>query len=317
MRITAQRNGFTVIELLVVIAIISLLMAILLPAVQSARESARRVQCANHLRQIGIGIHQFHDVNNALPPTRWGCHHGTWATLLWPHIEQEKLAKLWDRKRAYHFQPDAAIQGQVPIYYCPSRRSPPQLSLDNPIPWEEIDGIDDGRWWVPHRPGALSDYAACPGDGQFWDRLGTANGAMVGYPDGIGFGPPYCSGTDPDYIFLTGIPLLNFESILDGLSHTFLIGEKHVPVGTFGRSPDLSVYNGDYLISVARFAGPGFGLARSIDEPENWNFGSYHPGICQFLFGDGHVRALANEVDTSVLGKLATRNGGEVISGEF
>ena len=167
-----KRMGFTLVELLVVIAIIGLLIALLLPAVQVAREAARRTSCTNHLKQIGLAIHNFHDVNNWLIPTRQHCQCGTWAPMLWPFSEQSNAANHWGSKLNYHFQPLENIQVQVDIYYCPSRRAPPQLSLNG-----------DGRLSVPHRPGALSDYGAVAGDDpatwDYWRPGEYATGPMA------------------------------------------------------------------------------------------------------------------------------------------
>src|SRR6185503_20104989 len=87
--------GFTLVELLVVIAIIGVLIALLLPAVQAAREAARRSQCSNHLKQIGVAVQSLHAANNGFPRSRLTCHHGTWATELWPHMENRELTELW------------------------------------------------------------------------------------------------------------------------------------------------------------------------------------------------------------------------------
>jgi prepilin-type N-terminal cleavage/methylation domain-containing protein len=93
-RVRRQR-AFTLVELLVVIAIIGVLVALLLPAVQAAREAARRTQCLNNLKQIGLAIQNYHGVRNEIPPSRLPCHHGTWAALLWPYLEQSNIAQRW------------------------------------------------------------------------------------------------------------------------------------------------------------------------------------------------------------------------------
>ena len=127
---TKPRRAFTLVELLVVIAIIGTLVALLLPAIQAAREAARRAQCTNHLKQIGLAIHNFADVRKAIPPSRVPCYSGTWYTQLWPYVEQGAVAALWNNALMYHQQAEAVIQTQVPIYYCPSR-APPQLCAPN------------------------------------------------------------------------------------------------------------------------------------------------------------------------------------------
>src|SRR5262245_16032316 len=96
----ARRSGFTLVELLVVIAIIGVLVALLLPAVQAARESARRMQCSNHLKQIGLAVHGFEDVNKVIPYTRLDTRE-TYAVLLLPYLEQGNLFSQWDMNKQY------------------------------------------------------------------------------------------------------------------------------------------------------------------------------------------------------------------------
>ena len=114
------------------------------------------------------------------------------------------------------------------------------------------------------------------------------------------------------------------KNITDGTSHTFLIGEKHVPEGKLGigagvgpgelnQNQDGAVYNADLILHSMRCAGPGHGLARSPDEPHSMNFGSYHPAICQFVLCDGSVMAMSVLVDTVALGNFANRKDGRVI----
>jgi len=99
------RRGFTLVELLVVIAIIGVLVALLLPAVQSARESARRIQCSNNLRQMGLAVHSFDDANKVLVPSRMENYGGvTWVVFILPYIEQGNFATKWDLNRWYYDQ---------------------------------------------------------------------------------------------------------------------------------------------------------------------------------------------------------------------
>jgi len=149
-----KRNGFTLIELLVVIAIISVLLGLLLPAVQKARESANRISCANNLKQLGLAMHQYHNVMERLPPTRLGQGYATWAVLILPYIEQDNLYRQWDLTKSYYDQSPVARQTVVSIYFCPSRRtshSSPILSISGDNPSDVPD--------APLYPGALGDYA--------------------------------------------------------------------------------------------------------------------------------------------------------------
>lgn len=127
------RRAFTLVELLVVIAIIGILIALLLPAVQAAREAARRSQCSNNLKQMGLACLNYHEARGTLPPYRISQRHTTWAAIILPYIEQESAADLWDLNRAYQGQnPDATMAAPL-AFYCPSQgREPgPQLSTSN------------------------------------------------------------------------------------------------------------------------------------------------------------------------------------------
>jgi len=117
----------------------------------------------------------------------------------------------------------------------------------------------------------------------------------------------------PNGAFQSGTRGLNFSMIRDGLSNTLLVGEKHVPVDQFAVTPwDGSVYNGHYPMSYSRGAGPLYPIAKSPSDPETV-FGSYHPGLCQFVFGDGHVRPLENTLNPNTLGLLANIFDGQVL----
>ncbi len=122
-----KRQGFTLVELLVVIAIIGILIALLLPAVQAAREAARRMECTNKLKQIGIAFHNYHDINGFLPPGGYGEPHGTWAICILPFIEQSNVYS------QYHFYTSTGVQAtynnslnvvlkdlRIDAYTCPS-----------------------------------------------------------------------------------------------------------------------------------------------------------------------------------------------------
>src|SRR5262245_36307928 len=124
-----RRGGFTLVELLVVIAIIGVLVALLLPAIQAAREAARRTQCVNNLKQIGIAIHNYHDTYKRIPNSRRTFDYITWAAELWPFIEEQNIAAAWDRTRTYYDQKESVRTIQISLYLCPTRRAPPALSI--------------------------------------------------------------------------------------------------------------------------------------------------------------------------------------------
>jgi hypothetical protein len=212
-------------------------------------------------------------------------HYATWAVLLLPYLEQDNLYREWDIKKEYYQQTDLARQTPVPTYFCPSRRSPrsPAVSVADDVP----DTHNPDR----HFPGAVGDYACSLGYGQgdYW------------------WGDPPDNGA-----FQYGTQTLRFASITDGLSNTIFVGEKHVQLGQFGRGADCSTYNGDHGCSF-RWGGPGYsGLARSPQD-SGTRFGSYHPGLCQFVMGDGSVRVLPNSIAVTTLGLLTSRNDGQTI----
>jgi prepilin-type N-terminal cleavage/methylation domain-containing protein/prepilin-type processing-associated H-X9-DG protein len=301
-------HGFTLVELLVVITIIGILIALLLPAVQAAREAARHAQCSNHLKQLGLGIHLFHDVRGKIPASRLPCCNGSWVVALWPFLEQQAQADAWGNK-SYYVQPESLRKTQMSVLYCPSRRSPGWVSKD-------------GDSAPPPMPGALGDFAANIGDGTRGDwTVRTASGpngpfVYAGPFDSNGYPNTQCTGAYPNQIAERIDFVLSFSDITDGLSNTVFLGERHVPEGQLGTlaGQDTSVYNGDQAWHCcARVGGPGYGLARSTDESVNQNFGSYHPGTCQFVFGDGSVRGLSVQIASTVLQRLCVRNDGQIV----
>jgi prepilin-type N-terminal cleavage/methylation domain-containing protein len=156
---TNRRRGFSLIELLVVIAIIALLIGLLLPAVQQAREAAHRASCLNNLKQIALAMHNYELSNKQLPPRCVRYDGATWAVLILPFVEERNLYNRWDLSRSYYDQSDEARLTSVPIYFCPSRRLRSSAG-------SSVSG--DNRWlggnnFGPQVPGALIDYACCLG----------------------------------------------------------------------------------------------------------------------------------------------------------
>jgi prepilin-type N-terminal cleavage/methylation domain-containing protein len=156
-----RRDGFTLIEMLVVIAIISLLMGLLLPAIQKVREAANRASCANNLKQITLALHHYELNNGQLPPFSMLSNGGaTWAVLILPYMEQDNLYRQWDVTRTYYEQSGVARQTPVKNYFCPTRRSSttsPRLSISGDQP------SLGNNTYGSNVPGALGDYACSVG----------------------------------------------------------------------------------------------------------------------------------------------------------
>ena len=298
-------TGFTLIELLVVIAIIAVLIALLLPAVQQSREAARRTQCANHLKQIGLAIQNFESARQTLPSSRLGPQYATWFIEILPFMEQTNLYNSWNLALTYYYQSTTTRSTAVEAYFCPTRRAP-MLSTEYEI---SSTGIPDSQQY----PGVVGDYGG--NGGQF-------AGSIVDNP--------LCNGAMCEALSQVNNNLLvqtqsqtHLKDVTDGTSHTFLVGEKHVPLSKFGQSGpswgDGAIYNGDFPRNFSRIAGlPQFNLGQGpfdLSGPWHCKFGSYHPGICQFAFTDGHVTALGNSTNLTILNLLAVRNDGQIIDG--
>jgi prepilin-type N-terminal cleavage/methylation domain-containing protein/prepilin-type processing-associated H-X9-DG protein len=305
-------RGFTLVELLVVIAIIGVLIALLLPAVQAARESARRASCGNNLHQIGIALLSFHNDHRKLPPSRYRNGYPTWFAIILPHVDEQNLRNAWHFDQTF-YTPDnkLARETSVEIFRCPSRGGP---DLVQDLQGNAINGAPNWR-------GAAGDYAGNAGSDnpsgdfpEYWRP--SANGVLITarmFDDG----PP--SGNWQSEISL--------DMITDGLSKTFLVGEKHIPQGALARQGSL--YNGDNQNNCARVAGRFAPLANSPMDNVMCrtaggcvrcvcdNFGSWHAGVVQFLFADGHVSPLATNTHLLTIEHMAERADGNAVWGSF
>ncbi len=300
---TQQKHAFTLVELLVVITIIGILIALLLPAVQGAREAARRTHCANNLKQIGLAIqsHLYH--LECFPYSRMDTRE-TWAWMILPYLEQKNLFDQWDFTKDYYHQADPVRLAVVPLYFCPTRRRPASAATGS-------YAGDVPQYGGSHVPGGLGDYAACVGTVYVTDpNTGNTVSTLVDYWPGMG-NPQATEITCANGVFWYKGRPLGAAHIKDGLSNTVMVGEKHVYNFDFGGSTDSSIYNGDHGGSFRKL-GTGALLARGPQD-SGWRFGSYHPGICQFVFADGSVHPLSVSIDATTLDRLAHRKDGGVV----
>jgi prepilin-type N-terminal cleavage/methylation domain-containing protein/prepilin-type processing-associated H-X9-DG protein len=318
---SCARGAFTLVELLVVIAIIGILIALLLPAVQAAREAARRSQCTNNLKQLALGLHDYHDAYQVLPPSRID-DGATWATHILPYLEQDAMHESFDYLRPWPDQLNRAqLQVAMAVFTCPTRRKP-MLSIHGD--WG--NGISA---WLPYAPGDYTANANKNLPGPCSDYAG-----VYAHRDIMADGTEYrgCLGLQTGMILTVCNPKnfpdskyrVEFSSVLDGLSNTLMLGEKHVRMNLLGHGPgttapggtndgDNCIHNGDQAQTTGRIAGPAHLLARSPVEGGNpqLRFGSYHPGTCSFAFGDGSVRPLRTSISSTALGELAQRSDGK------
>ncbi len=335
---TNFRRAFTLVELLVVIAIIGILVGLLLPAVQAAREAARRMSCSNNLKQLGLANHNFADTYKSFPPRTSMDTSGapSWAVMILPYLEQSNGFNLWDLKKVYSDQDDtltisptentdAARQVLVPAYTCPSRRDGSQLSRME-VGQGGINGTG-GQQARFHKPGRVGDYAG--NTGTF--GAPNASGAMQGNwwttsASGVLVKGTRLPGAGPGELVKSQV---NFGTITDGTSNTFLIGEKHVPqIGLYQVNyGDSSIFNGYWIPYCGRLAGFEDPIALGPNDVslsssagiyanaiQARRFGSWHPGVCGFVLCDGSVRHISNSLDGTTLERLAKRSDGLVVS---
>lgn len=328
---TTGRAGFTLIEVLVVIAIIGVLMAILTPAVQQARAAARRTQCQNNLRQIGLALHQFHDAQGAFPPARLvedgirtlssdgttvGIDEPSWLIRILPHIEQSALYSGWKVYEPFGSHPQEIRQSVVQTFLCPERHAGSSpIAPDATIVITLPCGCPGGVQFIPG--GAVVDYVANHGDlspgatGEstdfYWGGRGT--GVIISSrPKFNGMGQ------------MTGwLDQIAIRDIKDGTSNTVMVGEPHIPHGEMTKSPyNGPAYLGRYFQNFSRIGGPGVPLAHSPEDQRGtiYSFGSAHTGVVHFALSDGSVRGISTSVSSRVLGNLCNRHDGFAV-GEF
>lgn len=283
-RCERRRRGLTVLELLVSMSIVAVLAGLLLPALGAVRESARRVQCVEHFRQIGLALHHHHSAINRLP-TGWAFDPTNrsafgWCVPLLPHLEQNAVAeRLNPRLPVEHPSNELARQTVLEVMRCPSDIAEPFFQL-----FEEQDET------ILLRPGLTSSAAVGSRPVALYE-LPVAN-----YVGVFGTLDPDISVPAPlgDGAFLENRGT-RFGDFQRGLSQTLVVGER-----TMAQVP--STWLGVSLIgedAAARLVGAAL---QGINNPlaDECDFSSRHPGGANFLWGDGHVSFVTEEIDLSL-----------------
>ncbi len=296
------QRGFTLIELLVVIAIIAVLIALLLPAVQQAREAARRTQCRNNLKQIGLALQNYHDTHQTFPPgyiSRWdssGNDTGPgwgWAAFILPQIEQQNLNNLIQFNQLIEDPTNGNVRiTPIKSFLCPS--DPTQQT------WTAKKYDISGNTLATICQVASANYVAV---------FGTTE-----------------PGVDGNGTFFRN-SRIRIADITDGTSHTMCVGERSFRLGPTTwtgvvTSAILYPEAGSMALNILNNAS-GMTLGHTGDQNlpnaryslQN-QFSSLHTGGAHFLFGDGHVTFLSQSMDYGVYNALSTRQGSE-ITGDF
>jgi prepilin-type N-terminal cleavage/methylation domain-containing protein/prepilin-type processing-associated H-X9-DG protein len=314
------RRGFTLVELLVVIAIIGILVALLLPAIQAAREAARRTQCTNQLKQLSLGMIQHAETHGHLPTAGWwgswvgdpdrgfdARQPGGWIYNILPFIEEQQVRDMGSGLSANQKLAVFQTRESMTISYlnCPTRRA--SIPYPNSIPQTPFNSRKALTV-------ARSDYAANAGDIEKLEDvcesivpasfLQADNNSNPKWPP---------NPLDTDFQDDAGMPVLNgtafcggtvkFKAITDGLSKTYIVGERFLNPDDYetglDRADDWSMWSG-YQDDNCRstFSGPvqdtpGLDVARE-------RFGSAHAGGCNMAFGDGSVQMIAYDIDAEV-----------------
>jgi len=319
-----HHRAFTLVELLVVITIIGMLIALLLPAVQAARESARRAQCGNNLKQIGLALQNYHSTVGSLPPgninsaaglcpgnpeptAAYSSQFGNWAIAILPYLEQGNLFDRYDFRSLNESPENQAVREMVvSTYACPS-------DLDTRTPAVPAVG-----------PAAAAGAKYAPGSyravtGRSDDGCNFLDSEMMSGYDKHSRGPIHAIFTAPAWKkAYPGVE--TFAHIRDGTSNTLLVGESTTSTNTgyrtfwaysfayftlSGATAQPRTFWGDFDRCVA--AG---GDGDSIPCKRGW--GSFHSGGMHFVLCDGSVHFLNESIDTVLFGNLATIAGEEL-----
>jgi prepilin-type N-terminal cleavage/methylation domain-containing protein/prepilin-type processing-associated H-X9-DG protein len=300
----SSRRGFTLIELLVVIAIIAILIALLLPAVQQAREAARRSQCKNNLKQIGLALHNYHDVHNTMP-SGWiavedgrhsphdGMNGAGWGTMILPFLDQAPLYNQFDSRLSIIDPANDSFRTTIlTVWQCPSDPKPDRWQIEEEgSPGTVLAELPTANYVAGFGTEELHGCENAPGDFPV-----SANGQCIG-----------------DGAFYHNSKV-QFRDVTDGLSNTLVVGERrtHEVLGWYSTWVGM-VPEGEEAFQRVQGA---FDHVPNDPVAHLDDFSSRHVGGAQFLAGDGHVRFVSENIDHALYRALGTIRGGEVI-GEF
>ncbi|MBI1249625.1 DUF1559 domain-containing protein [bacterium] len=312
-----RRRGFTLVELLVVIAIIGVLVALLLPAVQQAREAARRMSCTNNLKNLGLGLHNYHDTFGSFPagyisdrstqPASSGnCWSNSgsnnafapWTVMLLPFLEQNALHDKFNFSQKFTMNPvdgigsatnQAAWTIPLKIYQCPSD---PRVSI---------------------QPNLLC-YMGVMGGGVWNSSSATYRFQCTASSD-----PNRGNDTNGMLYFHSAV---QFRDATDGTTNVFMVGESRYQTHNrtdgknFGWASSANVNNAWSMpATLASAIAPINSLPDATHSTQSRCFGSYHPGGCEMLMSDASVQFFAETMDTQMYSQLAIRNDGLPVSG--
>jgi prepilin-type N-terminal cleavage/methylation domain-containing protein/prepilin-type processing-associated H-X9-DG protein len=323
-----RRQGFTLIELLVVIAIIAVLIALLLPAVQAAREAARRSQCTNNLKQLGLAMHNYHDSLSSFPigamgvrsliaggrypdGTPVGNARRTWLPMLLPYIEQGVVANSYNFSQIFNtYLNTTAELTQMSVLSCPS--DPNQGSIENSPPRYQ------------------HNYVVNWGNTTWQQNMTTTYNPTVGiYPPGTTNSVPFLGAP------FTMDKSFGIQSITDGTSNTLLMAEVKIGADITGGIQDHrgDIWNDDWMCAMfTAFTPPNVSFSDYLGNDCNYPYQnnppcivqvpyfiaarSYHPGGVNALMSDGHVQFFKNTIAYTTWRMLGSSQGGEVLSSD-
>ncbi len=317
-----SRVGFTLIELLVVIAIIAILIALLLPAVQQAREAARRSSCKSNLKQIGVALHNFHDTYGNLPPGGFDNDSDRigWRVNILPMLEQSTVYEQMTNNGVVvvNTQSDiTACTTGTNVGDCEAGRDPNVFNADATVagqtflsvytcPSDVLPEFDDDGW-------GKANYCGNAGsETNEWNGQnleGTEQDGML------------CHSNDDNP---SRIVFVKFRDVTDGTSNTIMVGEVSESANVtrsnaasarfpiwIGGNNDASCCNGFREHgAISRLTGGAFFVNRQAGDESDASFGSQHTGGAQFVFGDGAVRFLSENIDSGLYHNLGSRNDG-------